>query len=711
MIEFNKLIQAQFLKMCATGILFRSNITGQEVWDIYLSNFDKEHDPVFRDPESTAHNCNLCNNFMRRYGNIVAIDEKYQLMTLFDCYEQLSGEYRNSAEMLSQRLRNSKVENVFFETYQELNSLPYEVCKKDAIQFKLGIDKNVKRYTKEEAEKFGVVKPNEIRTFNHFHLFLPKAFVNQSGQSIEAIMANYRDAKNVFKRAMDEIPLDTLYLVRDLIKQGSLLDGTTHLHKVDNMIVAALAYEDIIPAKKDNWAWIKSHGNQFAKFRNELIGTLCAELAEGVELNKACQDWNKRVDPANYMKAVAPITKRQIEEAKKFVEENGYEDSFARRCATIEDIKASEILHLNAGDGAVKKVSIFDEVKATSTRHKRSEFDTVEEVHIDKFMKDILPACTSVEAYFENRMKGNLVTLTTSNIPDSKKIMKWSNNYSWTYNGNLAGKSLIKEAIKGRGGKTEGCLNIRLHFPNTISDYDLHVIEPGGYEIYYSNVRRPSPCGGMLDLDAQGVDGHQNPDNRVENVIYTVPHLMKKGKYQVFVRNYSQNDNNHGFTMEIETYTGDTVSFTHTQPIKRSQDIFVADIILDGEDFTISPRIPIGESNTITQEIYGLETNNFHKVNLVCLSPNHWDDNNIGNKHYFFMLEGAKSPSDIRGFHNENLISDLLNHRKVMDVLGNTAMIPSTDKQLSGLGFNATIKDEVILRLKGSHKRIIKVKF
>ena len=49
-----------------------------------------------------------------------------------------------------------------------------------------------------------------------------------------------------------------------------------------------------------------------------------------------------------------------------------------------------------------------------------------------------------------------MVTLTTANVKESKPIMKWSNNYSWTYNGNLAGKSEIKEAVKTKGGNIDG---------------------------------------------------------------------------------------------------------------------------------------------------------------------------------------------------------------------------------------------------------------
>ena len=110
--------------------------------------------------------------------------------------------------------------------------------------------------------------------------------------------------------------------LKDLIIQKSLLDGQTHLFKVEKMIELKKEFDLISPENRNNWCWLNSYNNQFAKFRNELIGTLCSDLSQGMDLNTACQTWNKRVDPANYMKASAPITKRQIEEAQKFVEEN-----------------------------------------------------------------------------------------------------------------------------------------------------------------------------------------------------------------------------------------------------------------------------------------------------------------------------------------------------------------------------------------------------
>jgi len=713
MIKFTKLIHVQFDKMCATGKLFRSSLTGQQIWDLYINGFTKEQNPIFRDPNSSTHNCDLCKNFIRRYGNIIAIDENYDIITMFDVP---SKEYENVSIKLSTALKSSSISEVFVETFNELNSLPYESCNKNNILFKLGIDKNVKRYTNEEAEKYGVVKPNEIITFNHLHLYLPKQFVDISGKSIESIMADYRDAKNVFQRAMQEIPVDTLNLVKDLINQGSLLDGLTHLYKIQQILPLKeqfnLIYSDS-SVRADNWCWVNSYNLPFAKFKNELIGVLCTELAEGKELNEACQAWNKRVDPANYMKAIAPITKRQIEEARKFVEENGFVESFDRRFANIDDIKTSEIKHINVGDGKLKSVSIFDNVKSTSTRHKRSEFDGIEEVFIDKFMKDILPSCTSIEAFLSNKFEGNMVSLTTSINKESKPIFKWSNNYSWTFNGNLAGKSMIKDAVVSKGGKVDGVLRFSIMWAegnsNDNSDLDAWAKEPDGNKIGFSTdfrkdrFNKKTIMSGQLDVDITNPErwGHKNI---VENIAWSDLSKMKNGTYSFWVNQYCDR-NSKGFTAEIE-FGGELFRYEFNKPVYGN--VLVADVILNNGIFTIKHILPEISSS---KELYSLQTNEFHKVNLVCLSPNHWDDNNVGNKHYFFMLEGCKCPNSIRSFHNENLISDLLKHKKVMEVLGTTNMVNPTEKQLSGLGFNATIRDELIVKLQGSFKRIIKIKF
>lgn len=709
--EFTKLIQIQFDKMAETGKLFRSSLSGQQIWEMYIKAFLPEHDPVFRDPSSTTHNCNLCKNFIRRYGNVVAIDENFDIVTMFDV--EAPEVFSAVASKLSTALKNSSISEVFFETFDELNSLPYEKCNKNNKVFRLGIDRNIKRYTKDEAEMYGVVKPDQMVEFNHMHLDVPKQFVDFSGKSVESIMGEYRDAKNVFFRTMKEVPIDTLHLVRDLINQRSLLDGETHLYKLQQMIPLKEQFNAVHPSKADNWCWVKSYKFPLAKFKNELIGVLCTELAEGKELNDACQSWNKRVDPANYMKAVAPITSRQIEEARKFVEENGFAESFERRFATIEDIKVSEIKHVNVGDGKLKKVSIFDNVKSTSTMHKRSEFDGVEEVTIEKFMADILPTCTSVEAFLLNRLEGNMVSLTTASNKDSKPIFKWSNNYSWTFNGNLAGKSMIREAVETKGGKVDGVLRFSIMWAegktDDNSDLDAWAQEPNGERIGFNTSYRKdrgdqrTPMSGQLDVDITNPMVYHHK-NIVENIAWTNLKKMRDGTYKLWVNQYRAS-NSKGFRAEIEI-NGEIYTYEYDRPV--SGNVPVAEVTLKDGTFTVKHLLP---ETTSSKELYSLQTNKFHKVNLVCLSPNYWDDNAVGNKHYFFMLDGCKCQERIRSFHNENLVPELATHRKVLEVLGASNMIDPSEKQLSGIGFNATVKDELIVKLQGTFKRVIKIKF
>lgn len=705
----NKKIQEKFDEMSLTGKLFRVALTGQEIWDLYLKSFSEENDPVFRDPNSTTHNCNLCNNFIRRYGNIVSIDENYNIVSMFDVDLDADDEYVESMVALAKAIKKSTVKEIFQETFEELKKLPYESCKKTNMEFQLGVGSNVKRYTKEESEKFGVVKPNELRTFSHFHLSLNRNFVNFSGSSIESLMGTHRDAKEVFQRAMETISVDTLELVKDLIKQNSLLDGATHLHKIETILPLKKEYDDLPKAKRNNWCWVKSYNLPIAKFRNELIGVLCSELSEGEDLNKACQSWNKRVDPVNYMKTTAPITQKQINEAKDFCQENGYIESFDRRFATMNDIKTSEILHSNVGVGE-KSVSIFDDVKSTSTQHKRNQFDGIQEITIDKFMEDILPKCSSVEAFLDNKHQKNLVSLTTASA-ESKPIFKWDNNYSWTFNGNLAGVSQIKEAVKTKGGRVDGVLRFSLIWNESgsdNSDLDAWCEQPNKEKIGFStgfrrdSSNRISSCSGQLDLDNTIPGGKL----AIENIYFADIRKMLKGSYKFWVNQYSAR-NSQGFKAEIE-FDGESFIYEYDKPLRSGSNVHVAEVIL-GENFTINHTLL--ESTVTSKDIYGLKTNQFHKVNLVCLSPNHWGKNNVGNKHYFFMLENCKSPTAIRGFHNENLLPDLQTHRKVLEVLGATKMIESTDRQLSGLGFNATVKDSLIVKLQGTHKRILKINF
>ena len=245
--------------------------------------------------------------------------------------------------------------------------------------------------------------------------------------------------------------------------------------------------------------------------------------------------------------------------------------------------------------------------------------------------------------------------------------------------------------------------------PSDNADLYAHAIEPANTHIYYSSAYRKdrgnqrTPMSGQLDIDITQPNNFSNK-NIVENIAWSDLRKMKNGTYKLAVHQFADRGSK-GFKAEIE-FNGEIYSYEYKKPV--SGLVQVAEVTLTNGEFSIKHLLPESQSS---KEFWGLETSKFHKVNLVCLSPNHWDNNNVGNKHYLFMLEGCKCPTSIRGFHNENLLPELAQHRKVLEVLGTTNMIPPSTKQLSGLGFNSTVHEELVVKLQGSFKRVVRIRF
>ena len=698
--NLNKKMQECLDKMTATGKLFVSNVSGKELWGIYLNSFKPEYNGIFRDPASSEHNCKNCYNFIKNYGNIVAIDSDLNILTMFDFIAD--EEYKDSINNMATKLKNSTVSDVFFETFDFLNQANYEKCTKTFKSFKLGIELNHKTYNRDEVLKYGVVEENKVYTFEHFMVKLPEQFVlKEGGVSLPATLASYRTDYEVFKRTMEEISANSFSIVSELISQGSLLNSDLYAAQLNTMEKLKLEYMTISSNQKRNlWCKVTSYKLHCAKLLNTLIGTVLTDVECGEELEEVCRTYNYRVDPANYMKATSPITKTQIKEAQKFVEENNYTESFTRRYATLDDIKASEILHLNSDSKKIKAVSIFDQIQPTSGNKKELDLDKIKEVSINDFMEKELPNARSVELYLENRHENNLVSITTAENKDSKRIFKWDNNYSWTFKGNLSSTSLIKQNVNKFGGKTEGALRFSIMWNEdgrSLCDLDAHcyITSLSGTRLNHIYYGDKQDC---LDIDMINPTGVG-----VENIIFNTNLHLNNKKYVFKIVNFNGGKNS-GFKAEIE-FNNQIFSYEFNSELKGDIQIATVKVEADGK-MIISHNLP---ATNVSRNLYGLDTLEFHKVKLVCLSPNYWDTNAVGNKHYMFMLENCVSPEKIKGFHVDNLKSELATHRKVLEVVGNTTMIePSDATQLSGLGFNSTIPDNVIVKINSN--KVLKIK-
>ena len=94
---------------------------------------------------------------------------------------------------------------------------------------------------------------------------------------------------------------------------------------------------------------------------------------------------------------------------------------------------------------------------------------------------------------------------------------------------------------------------------------------------------------------------------------------------------------------------------------------------------------------------------------MMMLSPNFWDGQEHGNKHFFFILDKCLNPEPTRGIYNEFLIADLHEHRKVFEIIGDKTKCAMSDTQLSGVGFSSTKPNDMLVRIDGG--RMMNIKF
>ena len=94
---------------------------------------------------------------------------------------------------------------------------------------------------------------------------------------------------------------------------------------------------------------------------------------------------------------------------------------------------------------------------------------------------------------------------------------------------------VLTKRLKVAGAEL-GALTISLMWHNT-DDLDLHVINPNGEHIWYNE--RKDECTGELDVDMNNAQGHDITQEPVENVYWQDP---PNGRYEIFVTNYSQKD-------------------------------------------------------------------------------------------------------------------------------------------------------------------------
>lgn len=679
--QFANIVARSFQHMVKDPV-FVANIDGDALYQAYLEAFPEGTNPIFK--KATEHDCSCCRHFIKRVGTVVTIEGR-EVRTIWDhATLQAPGVYAHVATVLRNLVRSARIRDIF----------------------RVGA-----RETRFGARVSRSLDPETQRAITWNHFYTGEIPSNLRTDQADTVRGDYRTTVQVFERGLVELKPDAIETVLSLIQANNLYRGEEHKTAVMGFQRLQREFNAKSPADRNLFVWANAN-SPGARFRNTVIGTLVQDLSEGMDLEAAVRSFETKVAPQNYKRTTALITPMMVKKAMETIESLGLESALERRFAVIGDVSVNDVKWVDGSVKPLMKGGIGDRLMQHATTGRvssKSDEERAEDINIDDFMTKVLPETQGMEILFKNEHAGNLMSLTAPVHPEPRQLFRWTNDFAWSYGGNVADS--IKERVKKAGGRVTGVLRVSLSWFN-YDDLDLHIEQPSGRgmnaainRIYFGN--KHGWTGGTLDVDMNA--GHGATREPVENVIW--PGKIPDGSYKVVVNNYCfRESSNPGFVIEVEN-GGKVSHFSYNKSVRSGQDIRVCTLHMkDGLIVQVDPGDPGITASAISQEKWGLKTETYAKVTAVMLSPNYWGDNAVGNKHTFFVLEGAKSDEDTRGFYNEFLHPRLEQHRKVFEVIADKTKCRPTEGQLSGLGFSSTKKETFVVRVQqGKKQRLFNV--
>ncbi|MCB1711611.1 MAG: hypothetical protein KDH96_03760 [Candidatus Riesia sp.] len=655
---FKETLQAhidEFLKNNPT--LYLSSAKKDTMWDIFQESFPDGYNEVFR--ERREYDCSSCRTFFTEFARVVKIDHN----KVVSIWQDLDVMYPFNivTEHLANYVTSCDIEDRFITPYS-----------------KFGTNSNVE-----------LLEDNTTITWNHFYYQLPQQFVYRGSQTMDTVKANYRANKETLQRSITQISASALATVLELINDNNLYKGEEWQKVLVEFQTLRNKYFKLHSKYQDAFLWANSENTVISKIKNHSIGTLLINLSEGMDLQVAINKYEAIVAPSNYKRSKSVFTESQKKKAEQFVVENGYMDSLYRRFATLEDIIINNLLWANRKTASLLTNSPFDDIKSTKGDTTPNK-DKAQQVSITDFVAEVLPSTKNIKVFVENTHNNNFVSLIAPQIIDSKPLFKWGNNFSWVYTNNLT-DSDIKRNVEKFGGKTDGVMRFSIQWNTSnnknLNDEDAHCKLPSGNEIYFSN-KIDRITKGSLDVDIIEPIGVA-----VENITFPSFEYLTSGIYNFFVHTYS-NRGYKGFQAEFE-FNGQVWQFDIPNPDPYKTTVIKVNV--DAKNKTVN-IIQSVNFTTKSIENWGISTQQWVDVNSIMYSPNYWNGQGVGNRHYMFMLEKCINPDTPSGFFNEYLTEDLYrNHRQVFEALSNKMRVEQSDNQLSGLGFSSTQRNEVLV--------------
>ena len=367
------------------------------------------------------HTCQACRHFVERFGDLVTIDEAGH--TTPAMWGAAPGIYSDAFAACYRLVAKAKVTGVF------LSSEPV----------------------------WGQPVTGE---WHHMAVMPPPALLFRKSALLTAgqKMAEKREEYAMLSRGLAEFSADLVTKARTILDAEALyrtekVQGPAkwlaELHAAREAAKGKAARENV------TWRAVATAPPGFCHVRSTMIGTLLADLAEGLPFEAVKARFAEKMHPLQYQRPTAAPKAGAIAQAEKVVAELQSAGAFARRFARLDEIEklwAPRTPEAKPAEPGAVFGHLTPKGKAPA-----SQLDLpAQTMTWDKFARTVLPTSTEIEFYAPHG-PANFVALVTAADPAAPPILQWDsaeqrNPVSWyVYNGgsvpsqwNLAAGTWIK---------------------------------------------------------------------------------------------------------------------------------------------------------------------------------------------------------------------------------------------------------------------------
>jgi hypothetical protein len=354
------------------GHLFTTNAKG--LFEAYLAGLPAR--------KRQHYNCNACRSFVKKYGGLVAIDERGRQTPIMWNEAGAPKMFRASFKKMRETVARAKVTGVFLSS-DHIWGTP----------------------TTGPWHHMSVLAPTE-RIFKHT--------VNSAGQ----VMAEKRQEHAMLLRALLDFSPETVKAAIKLVESKALYRG----EKIEERL-CWLA--DLIADRRntksqkarDNVTWlaVAKAPAGYAHVRSSVIGSLLDDLRQGKTFVEVMRAFDAKMNPLQYMRPQAPPSLGNIAQANVIVERLRSAGAFERRYARIGEVNTfwhPRIDWIQAGPNVIPGPTLTWE----------------------KFSRTVLYGADRIE--YRTPVHGRFIALTTAVRESAPPIFQWDlphrrNPVSW----------------------------------------------------------------------------------------------------------------------------------------------------------------------------------------------------------------------------------------------------------------------------------------